>query len=272
MLAKGIREIRSSTNSLVKVFRRALAEGTTRQGWVAIEGPLLLGEALDAVPNAQVHSVLVGRSAMGKFLPLLDRLPAQAELSQVPDRLFQQIAQTEAPQGIAALVELPAWQLGQILARRDKLLLVACHIQDPGNLGAMVRSSQAFGATAVLTLKETASPFNPKAVRASTGAIFRLPVLSDLKPGAVVKRLEAARVHIVAADPHSPSPITQADLTGPLAILVGNEASGLPDELARQAHQLLSIPMRSGMDSLNAATAAGIFLYEVARQRVFRYV
>ena len=271
MRPRKIREIASSSNALVKVFRRALAEGKTRQGWLAVEGPILLEEALGAAPEVKVHSVLVGRSTVEEFSVLLDRLPAEAEVAQVPDRLFRQIAQTETPQAIAALVELPAWKLEHILSQRDVLLLVACHIQDPGNLGAMVRSSQAFGATAVLTLEETASPFNPKAVRSSTGAIFRLPVVCDLEAEELFTRLRAAQVRIVAADPHSPVPIVRDDLTGPLAILVGNEATGLPAGIARQAHQLLSIPIRPGMDSVNAATAAGIFLYEVARQRGFRY-
>ena len=236
-----------------------------------MEGPILLAEALSAAPEVKVHSVLVARNAAEEFRPFFERLAAEAELAQIPDRLFHQIAQTETPQGIAALVELPNRQLKPILSRPDLLLLVACHIQDPGNLGAMVRSAQAFGADAVVTLKETASPFNPKAVRSSTGAVFRLPVVHDLEPGPLFESLKKAQVRIVAADPHSPSPITQADLTGRLAILVGNEATGLPDKVAREAHQLLSIPIRPGMDSVNAATAAGIFLYEVARQRGFRY-
>jgi RNA methyltransferase, TrmH family len=150
------------------------------------------------------------------------------------------------------------------------LLLVACGIQDPGNLGVMMRSAQAFGATALITLEETASPLNPKAVRASAGAIFRVPVVHDAAAGALLERLRAAQVRIVAADRHSPSSLTEADLRGPLAILIGREATGLEEEIAREADLLLSIPIRSGMDSVNAATAASIFLYEAARQRGFR--
>jgi len=266
-----IREISSSSNALLKVFRRALAEGTTREGWLAVERPFLFEEALNAAPAARIHSVLVGRSGAEKFAKLLARVPEEAEVSQVPDRLFAQVAQTESPQGIAALVELPHHDLEVILTRRDVLLLVACGIQDPGNLGTMMRSAQAFGATALLTLEETVSPFNPKAVRSSAGAIFQLPVFSNLKTDVLFQRLRAAGIRVVGADRHSPLPVAQADLSGPLAILVGREATGLPQEIFREANQLLSIPIRAGMDSVNAAMAASIFLYEAARQHGFRY-
>jgi TrmH family RNA methyltransferase len=266
-----IREISSASNSLLKVFRRALAEGATRQGWLGVEGPFLLEEALKAAPRAKTHSVLASRSGAQKFAQLLARVPENTEIAQVADRVFRQVAQTQTPQGVAALVELPACDLGPTLARRDALLLVACGIQDPGNLGSMMRSAQAFAGTALLTLKETVSPFNPKAVRASTGAIFRLPVICDLEAQSLIDRLCAASFRIVAGDRRSPSALAHADLTGPLAILIGREASGLPGEISRQAHQLLSIPISPGMDSVNAATAASIFLYEAARQRGFKY-
>lgn len=266
-----IREIKSPDNPLLKVFRRALAEGTTREGLLAVEGPWLVEEALNAAPRAVVHSVLVGPSAATKFAELLARLPQEAETACVPDRVFRQVAQTETPQGIAALVELHPGTLDAVLAGRDALLLVACGVQDPGNMGTMLRTAQALGAAALLTLKETVSPFNPKAMRSSAGAIFRLPVFPNLEPGELFPRLRSAHVRIVAADGRSPSPLSQADLTGRVAILIGREASGLAPEVSREAHTLLSIPIRPGMDSVNAAIAASIFLYEAARQRRFNY-
>jgi TrmH family RNA methyltransferase len=255
---------------LLKVFRRALAEGETREGWLAVEGPHLVEEALKA-DAATVHSVLVSASGRARFDALLARLPREAEVSQVADAVFRKVAQTENPQGIAALVELAHYDLTPLLARWDALVLVACGIQDPGNLGAIVRSAQAFGATALLTIKETVSPFNPKAVRSSAGAIFHLPVFREAKATDVVSRLRTANVRIIAADRHSPASLAEADLRGAVAFLVGREATGLPPEIAREAALLLSIPIRAETDSLNAATAAGIFLYEAARQRRFRY-
>ena len=261
----------SPTNSLLKVYRRALAKGITREGWLAVEGPFLVEEALGAAPAVRTHSVLIAESGWAKFAPLMEGRPDEAEVVQVADRLFEQVAQTQNPQGIAALVELPPGNLDTILGGRDVLLLVACGVQDPGNLGAMMRSAAAFGASALLTLNETVSPFNPKTVRSSAGAIFHLPVLAGLAADELLSCLRAARVRIIAADRHSPCPLYQADLRGPLALLVGREATGLPPEIARETALVLSIPIRPGMDSMNVAAAASVFLYEVARQRGFRY-
>jgi TrmH family RNA methyltransferase len=264
------REVASPANSLLKVFRRALAEGSTKQGWLAVEGPFLVEEALNAAPNAKTHSVLVASGAAEKFSALLERVTPLAEVTQAPDRLFESVAQTQSPQGIAALVELPSYKLEQVVAGARPLLVVACRLQDPGNLGTMMRTALAFSATALLTLQETVSPFNPKAVRSSAGAIFRLPMICGLSPNEALPYL-SVHVKIVAAERNSPASLSQADLRGPIAILVGREASGLPEEIARHASQLLSIPIRKEVDSLNAATAASIFLYEAARQGGFRY-
>lgn len=263
-----IRELTSATNSLLKVFRKALSDGVTRQGLLAVEGPHLVEEALQA---ALVQSVLVSRGAAERLGGLLHRLPKEAELAQVPDRLFRQIAQTETPQGIAALVEVRSHDLDKTLAEKEIVLLIACGPQDPGNLGTIVRSAQTLGATAVLALEGTVSPFNPKAVRASAGSIFRLPIFHDLKPDAIFDRLRTAGVRIIAADQRSPSPLWQADLRPSVAILIGREGTGLAPEIFKEAHQLLGIPIHPGPDSLNVAAAASIFLYEVARQRGFRY-
>ena len=270
MRSHNMRAVASAANSLMKVFRRALADGTTKQGWLAVEGPFLVEEALKAAPRVKTHSVLVASGAVGKFTALLDRLPQESEITHVPDRLFEGVAQTQTPQGIAALVELPDYTLEQVAAVSNPLLVLACRIQDPGNLGTMMRTALAFSVSGFLTLRETVSPFNPKAVRASAGAIFHLPLVLDLAAQEALPFL-SRRVRIVGAERHSPSPLAQADLTGSIAVLVGREASGLPEEIARYASQLLSIPIRKEVDSLNAATAASIFLYEAARQRGFKY-
>ncbi|MFB3922280.1 MAG: TrmH family RNA methyltransferase [Terriglobia bacterium] len=266
-----IREITSAANALLKVFRRALAEGVTREGLLAVEGPFLVEEALKANERAVVHSVVVAKVVEEKFSGLLARLPREAEIAAVPERIFAQVAQTEAPQGIAALVELRNEKLESVLAARNALLLIACGLQDPGNLGTIMRSAQAFGANAVVTTEGTVSPFNPKAVRASAGAVFHVPIFAAEKPDSLFRHLRKAGVRIVAADRHSSTSLADADLRGPLAILIGQEAAGLPPAISRQADLLLSIPIREGMNSLNAASAASVMLYEVARQREFRY-
>jgi RNA methyltransferase, TrmH family len=266
-----IAEITSTANPLLKIFRSSLAEGVSRHGWLAVEGPFLVEEALRAKGAAHIHSVLVSDEGLERLKTLIDHLPAEAEVSRVSDSLFRRVAETEAPQGIAALVELKRPSLDAILREPRVLLVIACGLQDPGNLGTIQRSAQAFGANAIITLGATVSPYNPKAMRASSGAVFHVPCYAGAEPDALFKKLRAGHVHLVATDPHSASRITDVNLLGPLAILIGQEAAGLSPEIAGQADLRVSVPLRAGMDSLNAATAASIFLYEAARQRNFQY-
>ncbi|MGH9343296.1 MAG: TrmH family RNA methyltransferase [Terriglobia bacterium] len=274
-----MREITSPTNSLIKVFRRSLEQGATREGWLAVEGPLLLREALSAAgqngerPRGRcacfVRAVLVARGAVAKFADLLAGLPAETEVTSTPDSIFDRVTATVAPQGIAALVEVQPPKLEAVLSIEDALLVVAFGLQDPGNLGTILRSAESLGADSLITLKSTVSPSNPKILRASGGALFRLPVFSSLGAEDFFAQLRAARIQLVAADSHSGNNIAEADLCGPLAFLIGNEAAGL--SAATSPDVTLAIPLQPGVDSLNAAVAAGIFLYEAARQRGFRY-
>lgn len=266
-----VRQLTSATNSLVKVFRRALAEGTTRDGWLCGEGPHFLEEALKSSSRAIVHSVLVTAEAAEKHQALLAQLPPESELATIPDRLFHQIAVTRTPQGIAAIVELPRVDLKAVTTSGNAVLVVACGLQDPGNMGTIIRSADALGASAVVTLAGTVSPFNPKAVRSCVGSIFRMPVFAGTKTETLFRLLHDFGVRILGADRHSAVGVFDADLRGPIAVFVGQEAAGLPPEIAREADELLSIPIREEADSLNAAMATGIFLYEIARQRSFQY-
>lgn len=266
-----IREVLSPSNPVIKVFRRALIDGATREGWLGLEGPLLLEDAMNANERATIHSVLAGQSATAKYQALISRLPNHTEVVTVSDRMFAQIAATETPQGIAALVEIKPPDFEAILSRSNVLLLVACGIQDPGNLGTIIRSGQALGADALVALKETVNPFNPKTVRASAGAILRLPILRNQQAAPFFERLRRAKVCVIAASRRSKMPLADANLKDSVAFLIGREASGLPPEIAKGADLTLSIPIRPETDSINAAAAASIFLYEAARQREFRY-
>ncbi len=264
-----IRQVTSPANPLLKVFRRALAEGASREGWLAVEGPHLLEEAMAS--GAEVRSVLVASAAARTFRDLLARLPKEAELVEIPDRVFSKVSATQTPQGLAALVELRSHDLEALLGAPNALLVVACGVQEPGNIGTMIRNAQALGATALVTIKGTVSASNPKAARASAGAIFRLPVVEGLEPAMLFGKMRRAGIQIIAADRHSAVSVAEVDLRGPVAFLIGREGTGLSDEVAREADQIVGIPLCPGTDSVNAAMAAGIFLYEAARQRGFRY-
>lgn len=274
-----MRKITSAANPLIKVFRQSLAAGVTRDGWLAVEGPLLLREAIAvstghgekrrAAPACAVRSVLVARSASARFPEILAQLPSDAEVAEVPDDIFHRVAATVTPQGMAALVEVAQPEMDSILQSDGAVIVAAFGLQDPGNLGTILRSADAFGADALATLKPAVSPHNPKILRASGGALFRLPVYASLDAETFFSRLVRAGVRLIAADPRGNRGVAESDLRGRVAFLIGNEAAGLPLNLPMA--ERVSIPLRPGMDSLNAAVAAGVILYECARQRKFHY-
>jgi TrmH family RNA methyltransferase len=177
----------------------------------------------------------------------------------VPDKLLD-----DASQGVVALVDPPEWRMEQALLT-PQLVLVLDGVQDPGNLGTILRSAEAFAATAVVLLKGTASPFNPKAVRASAGSIFRVPFVHGLDAPQALAALQDAGMPLYAAVPNSGSSMLEADLSRPCAIVIGSEGHGVSDTMRRASHDLF-IPT-AGVESLNAAVSAAVLLYEAWRQR-----
>jgi TrmH family RNA methyltransferase len=167
------------------------------------------------------------------------------------------------------LIEPPVWNWTDILAARGNdapMILVLAGLQDPGNLGTILRSAEAFGASGVLSLPGTVSPWNPKAVRASAGSVFRLPLLAaSASESFAVLREAGVRIWTTAI--HGAEPAHLADLAGPIALLIGNEGNGVPADLAAQADGALTIPCPGPVESLNASVAAAVLLYEASRQR-----
>jgi TrmH family RNA methyltransferase len=255
--------IASAANPLIKDVRHAIAQGgLTSQGWSVAETPHLLDEALRS--RCAVRQVLVAESAREQ-LPRLNGI----RVAILPDALLQKVSGTEASQGVIALVEPPGWKLEQLFEGRP-LVVVLDSLQDPGNAGAIVRAAEAFGATGAIFLKGTASPFNPKTLRASAGSLFRVPFLYGVDPALARAAFEERRVTLYAAIP-SRAPVrsvADADLTAACALIVGNEGRGVSPEW-RGVAQGVSIPTVA-VESLNAAMAAGILLYEARRQRSAR--
>lgn len=252
--------IASAANPLVKDVRRAIARGgLTDEGWCVAESVHLLEEALRS--RCRVQRVLAAESALSQ-LPPLDGI----KLAILPDALLQKISSTEASQGILALVEPPAWKMENLLPE-GALVVVLDQLQDPGNAGAVLRAAEAFGATGAIFLKGTASPFNPKTLRASAGSIFRVPLLYAVDPAFVRTAFEHNEIAIYAAVPSRPGTLAaaDADLTASCALVIGNEARGVGSEWRGVARDV-SIPTMA-VESLNAAVAAGILLYEARRQR-----
>jgi TrmH family RNA methyltransferase len=258
--------IASAANPLIKDVRRAVARGgLTAEGYWVAETFHLLEEALRS--DCEVKVVLAAESVRGAVEGHIKRL-AGIRMAVVPDALFKSASGTEASQGVIALVRPPAWNLDQVF-RGETLVVVLDGLQDPGNAGTISRTAEAFGASGVLFLKGTVSPFNPKTLRASAGSLFRLPYLAGLDATLARAALEQHKLDIYAAMPacrDAPSRrLEEVDLTRRCAIVIGSEARGVRTQL-RSAAVDIAIPT-VGVESLNAAVAAGILLYEARRQR-----
>ena len=175
---------------------------------------------------------------------------------------------TETPQPIAALVEIPAWAWTNVLDAQETvpLVVVLAGLQDPGNLGTILRSSEAFGASGVVALPGTVSPWNQKAMRASAGSVFRLPFIQS-EVDECFTRLHQAGMRILTTAVKDAASVDAVDLTRPMALVIGNEGSGVPEEIAARADGAVTITCPGPVESLNASVAASLLLYEAARQR-----
>jgi TrmH family RNA methyltransferase len=257
-----IRIVQSRQNSRVKELRFGLAQACrTDQGRVSIEGVHLIQEALRSGLQVPVVFIREGDEAL---IDTLELLPPDSEILALTPDIFLSAVSTESPQGIAALVDPPDFSLESVFAAPSPLILVAAALQDPGNLGTLIRSAEAFGASGVLTLPGTVSPWNAKALRAASGSLFRLPVVAVREPE-LFTALRARGVRILATTASASS--SMPNLTGPAAILIGNEGAGLSASLLAAADAVISIPCPGPVESLNAAVAASILLYEASRQR-----
>lgn len=274
----------SRDNRWLKDFRMALRGGLpTEAGFVGVEGPRLVEEALNSgCPIAAVLFSESGERHRTRLAPFLNREEMAFPVLKTTDRLFEGLADTEHPQGVAALVKPRAATLDDLLTAPASacapLLVVLAGVQDPGNVGTILRTAAAFGATGAITAASgqsgTASPFSPKALRASAGAALHLPILSGMSLAILLTQLRLANVRTLASsvrEPHDGEPRVlspwEVDWCEPVALLVGNEGSGLPEEIERSTDARIRIPMASGVESLNAAAAAAVLFYEAARQR-----
>lgn len=258
--------ITSAANPLLKDVRRAVARGAlTAQGWAVAETFHLLEEALRS--DCEVKTVLAAESVRTAAETHVRRL-AGVKVVVVPDALLQTVSGTETCQGVIALVKPPEWKLEQLFRGRALVVLLD-GLQDPGNAGTIVRAAEAFGATGVLFLKGSVSPHNPKTLRASAGSLFRIPYLHGVDPALARAALRQNKAELYAAVPAGGAApaktLTEVDLTACCGLVIGNEAHGVSDEL-RSAALDVSIPTVR-VESLNAAVAAGILLYEARRQR-----
>lgn len=269
-----VRIVHSKQNARLKELRRVLAHpprGGSGQPapLTGIEGPNLLQEAIRA--GLKIETVFVAQGFEG-LLAEID-LPDEIDVLQLPKEMLDSALTTETPQPVAALVQPFDWIWRDLLEggvdgteTASPLILVLAGLQDPGNLGTILRSAEAFGANGVVSLSGTVSPWNPKAVRASAGSVFRIPFVESSADECFAS-LRSAGIRILTTSVRGAEPANTEDLVGPIALLIGNEGNGVPNELASRCDGAITIPTPGPVESLNAAVAASVLLYEASRQR-----
>jgi len=261
-----LRPVDGRHNRRLKELRTAFRRAElTPQGECAIEGAKLIEEAMRS--GQHLESVFFSESGRPLAEKLLPQIHSRTETIVLPNALFNSIVPSDAPQGVAALLKLPTFSAAQLLDRSSVgPLVVAAGLQDPGNLGTILRSAEAFGAAGIFLTEGTVSAYNSKVLRGSAGSIFRLPLLR-MPSAELIPLLRAQKIRLLATSSHQGTPLPQIKWDLPLAIFIGNEGAGLSRELTRQMDESLSIPQAAQVESLNAGVAASIVLYEAARSQ-----
>ena len=257
-MSKGAEVVTSRANARVKQLRAGFAgQARLASGLIAIEGERLLEEALKS--GQALNTVFVSeRRDVPEFVP------GGVEVVRLANDVFQSCVETQTPQGVAALLVPPVSRVEDML-KGTALILIAVGLQDPGNLGTLVRSAEAFGATGVLTTPGSVSAWNQKAIRASAGSVFRVPIA--MADAAALEMLEQQGVTLLAAMKGDALAVDEVSLRGPVAFLIGNEGAGLGEGWVAIADQRVTIPCPGWVESLNAAVAGSLLLYEASRQR-----
>jgi TrmH family RNA methyltransferase len=260
-----LRQVSSRQNALLKKVRQAFTKHElTDEGECPVEGIKLIEEAIRS--GLKVKAVVFSKSGSTRADRLLPQINSHAETIVVSDDIFRSVVDTESPQGVVALVNMPEWSLEELAPNGDELIAVCAGVQDPGNLGTIIRSAEAFGAAGIVLGEGTVSQFNSKVVRSSAGSLFRLPCVKS-KLSSAMMILKARGLRLAGTSSHKGKALAEADFSGGIAIFVGSEGSGLPKDISSQIDEWVKIPHSEKVESLNAGVAASVILYEASRQR-----
>jgi TrmH family RNA methyltransferase len=258
----------AARSSIVTELRRLSGRRSSRRDANAfvVDGPTLVAEALAA--GLAINHATVDRDALAD--PRIVALAAQlddrdVDVAVLPPGVLAKATDTVTSQGIAAIAEIPHADLGR-LVEGSGLVVVLDAVGDPGNVGTIIRSARGAGALGVVVGAGSADPFAPKTVRSSAGAVFRLPVV-EADTGVALDTLAAGGWRTVGTDARAARTYDQADLTGAMALVLGNEAHGVSDAVRERCHLFVSIPLDGGLESLNVGVAASVLCFEAARQR-----
>ena len=259
--------ITSPSNPAVRAARK-LARTSARartEGRFLLEGPEGIREALDAghVPD----SLLATERAAARHAGLVNLARQRGtQVTLVAEPVLAALAATTTPQGLVAVLPSVLRPL-EALPPSPRLVCVLAEVRDPGNAGTVLRAANAFGADAVVTTRGSVDPQSPKAARAAAGSLFHLPVVAGAPWPALRAALRERGLRLVGADPHAAATADRAPLHEPVALVLGNEAHGLPDQVAADLDLVVRVPLAGRAESLNLAAAAAVLLYETARRQ-----
>lgn len=221
----------------------------------------------EACFHDKVKMVYVSTEAEDEYFKCFSHKISESRIEWVSPSVFREISDTSTPQGILALVEMPEYDREAIIKKEDAALICLEDIRDPGNLGTIIRTAEGAGMSAVVMSAGCVDLFNPKVVRATMGALFRMPFYITEDMTTEVERLRGEGFTFYAAQLDGTRNYTEGDYKGKAGILIGNEADGIRPETSAAADEKIRIPMEGGVESLNAAVSAAILMYEVHRKR-----
>ncbi len=258
--------ISSLSNPLIKEAIKIKKQIDKRPGFFIIEGSNLIESAfsspLSVIMRLFFTEDFASKKGSKKFLGQMTDI----EKILVTKQIISMITDTDSPQGIAAVISYKPPKLSELRFDGNLLLVLCDALQDPGNLGTIIRASDVFGANAVITLPFTCNPFNPKSIRATAGSIFNIPVI-DADQNEIFDFLVVWNINLFSTSSKAKTSIYEINFRQPVAIAFGNESAGVSNILQNKSRDVFKIPIIGRAESLNVAMAASICLYEIARQR-----
>ena len=258
--------ITSRSNQIVARFRRVARQTAPTEPTVLLEGPRLIEEALAAGVRLELTAISTSLASGHPSTGLIDRLTPVTQIVPVSPNVMDALSPVSHPSGLVALATLPPAQLDDMGCSPRPLVVALYGVQDPGNIGAVIRTVEAGGASGVITVGG-ADPYSWKALRGSMGSTFRIPVTRALSPEVIGREATTRGWKVIAAVPKGGTWLAETNLGEPCLLWLGSEGKGLDRNIISAADTVLSIPMRKPVESLNIAVTAALIIYEAARQR-----
>lgn len=223
----------------------------------------------EEAPDEEIKKIYASAGFMERFgnEPSIRKKLEKAGYEILSDPVYEYVSDTRTPQGIMCIIKQKEYSIDQVMSGEKPFILMVEDLQDPGNLGTMIRAGEGAGITGVVMTSNTVDIYNPKTIRATMGSIFRVPVCYVQDMETILEAARKKAITTYAAHLKGENPYDKEDYSGGTAIIIGNEGKGIKPETAEGADKLVKIPMKGEVESLNAAVAATVLMYEVARQR-----